>query len=147
MTDSEFKTPDTIEEAESRRGALTLDVQSIQAQLGDKQRSDRNGTRMRATEYNTWKKHATYNLNQKLAELRLVKAWIQKHRRTLASAHTEVENSPPVNQALGHLRNLCSILKALREDEVDFDPEEAIKIAAAQTFLRGLGLETTEKTP
>jgi hypothetical protein len=145
MTDPEFKSPETIEEAESRRHALTLDVQSIQAQLGDKQRTDKSGNRLRSTEYNTWKKHATYNLNQKLAELRQVKAWIQQHRRELISANVEVERPPAINQALGHLQNLCSILEDLRGDEVDFDPDEAVKISAAQDFLRHLGIANTAK--
>lgn len=148
MTAVEFKPPSSLEEAEALRHALTLDVQSIQAQLGDKQRTDKSGRRLRSAEYNTWKKHATYNLNQKLAELRFVKSWIRDHRRISASANVEVKEPPPVNQALGHLKNLYAILTDLRGEDVEFDPEEAIKISAAKDFLLRLGIaEPAKETP
>jgi len=132
----EFSLPTCIEDAESRRAQLTRDVQEIQAQLGDKQRTDSDGRRLTSAQYWDWKKRAQHRLNQKLAELRAIKQWIRDYRRLSA---------PPlepatVDQNLGeHLGRLVIILDRLKEEDVDFDREETIQIEAARACLRRLG--------
>lgn len=70
----------TIEEAELHRQRLTLEVQTIQAQLGDRRRVDEHGKRLTSNEYWQWKRRATHALNRKLEELRAVKSWIKDNR-------------------------------------------------------------------
>lgn len=122
-----------MDEAEALRQQLTLDVQSIQAQLGDKQRTDEAGNRLDSREYWAWKKRASHALTLKLNELRAVKAWIREHRK---------EISPPVTGAetVAHLRNLMTIISAARADEVDFEPYELSQIEAAELHLYRLGV-------
>jgi len=120
--DTEFIPPASLEEADIRRRDLARDVQSIQAQLGDRQRTDDNGRRLSSQEYWRWKRRATHSLNMKLDELRFIKQWIQKQR---ATSHPATE----------YLRDVMQIIRDLREDDVDFDSSELSVIESAQRFL------------
>lgn len=132
-------TPSSLTEAEEQRQRITLEIQGIQAQLGDKQRTDETGNRLEASEYWAWKKRAQHALNQKLDELRTLKAWIKEHR---PSSYDEVMRSPVESQIDGivvHLANLCGILLNLKNEDVDFDQDELVKIEMAQRTLVLLG--------
>jgi len=126
-------TPVSLADAEERRQQITLEIQGIQAQLGDKQRTDGSGRRLDAQEYWTWKKHAQHALNQKLNELRSLKAWI-KERRPSSYDGTAIEDA--ASGVISHLKNLCEILHDLKEQDVDFDADELQKIEAARLTLR-----------
>jgi len=94
----------TLEEAEEFRQELTLEVQNIQAQLGDKQRTDDDGHRLTSTEYWAWKKKAQHALNQKLSELREVKKWMrEKNAVTVGFA---------IHQAVKIIFDLCEVIEA-----------------------------------
>lgn len=122
-----FDEPADLEEADQRRRDLTLDIQSIQQQLGDKQRTDENGNRLSQKCYWAWRKKAQFVLNQKLDELRFIKAWLKKNRPSL--------NPFTHQQALDHLSSLISILDDLRDDEA-LEPDELTILEAAEAFLR-----------
>lgn len=122
-----FVQPTSLDEAETLRAELTREVQSIQAQLGDKQRVDDDGNRLSPNEYWAWKKRAQHALNQKLEDLRAVKLWVRENR---------LPSSPPVYEARGHVTNLHAILTEMEEDGVTLDPQEKTKMDAAQDFLR-----------
>jgi hypothetical protein len=130
--------PASLADAEDRRQQITLEIQGIQAQLGDKQRTDETGRRLNAQEYWAWKKRAQHALNQKLDELRSLKNWIKEHRPSEEAIRVPIDA-----QSAGlarHLVGLCEILTNLRNEEVDFDPEEINKIEAAQKMLDDLGI-------
>jgi hypothetical protein len=127
MTTDEPPTPTTLEEAEQLRQELTLDVQSIQAQLGDRQRTDDDGNRLSTADYWQWKKKAQHALNQKLGHLREVKAWIREQRNS---------SYPSVREAVGHVESLCSLVEALSSyGELSFENSEQKQIDAAKDFL------------
>lgn len=121
--------PSTLEAADQRRQELTLEIQSIQAQLGDKQRTDETGRRLGAQEYWAWKKRAVHALNEKLAELRAIKNFIQRAR----SGSSE-------GDAVIHLHRLYRILLTMKTEDVDFDPVEVTQLEAAERCLRRLGI-------
>ena len=125
-TNDLFEAPVDLEEAEKQQRELTLDVQTIQQQLGDRQRTDKNGNRLSRKDYWAWKKQAQFVLNQKLATLRSVKAWIREHRPTL--------NLSVAQQSTSHLRRLVEVLAALGE-ETDLEKDELEALEAAQLFL------------
>jgi hypothetical protein len=95
----------TLEEAEALRQELTLEVQNIQAQLGDKQRTDDEGRRLTSSEYWAWKKKAQHALNQKLSELREVKKSMREKNAGSAGS--------TLHEAIGHVQNLCDALDEL----------------------------------
>jgi len=132
----EFDLPKDLDEAEERRVQLTLDVQGIQAQLGDKQRTDDSGRRLSSQEYWNWKKRAQHALNFKLNELRAIKKWIKDTKRSMAAPVVEVVGSATLEEAVGHLAQLYQIISDLREEEVEFNESELAKIFAAGNFLR-----------
>lgn len=120
--------PKTLTEAEARRKELIAEVQGIQAQLGDKQRTGKDHRRLSPKEYWTWRKKAQAALNHKLSLLRQTKAWIREHRQN---------NLPPIDpiSAVGYLSNLYQIIMTLKDEEVDFDEDEEREIDAAGAFL------------
>lgn len=109
---------------------LTAEIQEIQEQLGDKQRTDELGRRLTSREYWTWRKRATHALNQKLDELRTVKNWIRDNR-----AGT-VDDTP-----LAHLHRLYRILSTLREQAVDLKDAELVQLEDAGRCLQHHGVE------
>ena len=125
MTTDETPTPKTLEEAESIRQELTLDVQSIQAQLGDRQRTDDDGNRLSTADYWQWKKKAQHALNQKLVDLRGVKTWIRDQRNSFY---------PSVREAVGHIEGLCTVITSA-EEEMAWTPQEQKHIDPAKDFL------------
>lgn len=133
--------PASLADAEERRQQLTLEIQGIQAQLGDKQRTDESGRRLEAQEYWTWKKRAQHALNQKLDELRQLKAWIKENRPPLADG---VQRSAENPEAVLALRELYVILKNLQAEDVDLDPHELNKIDAAGLLLDRLGINRSK---
>jgi hypothetical protein len=73
--DIRYEDPKDIDEAQTRRGTLTLDIQTIQAQLGDESRKA-----IGRREYNEWRRRTLFALTAKCEELRRVKGWITQHR-------------------------------------------------------------------
>ena len=115
-------------DAESRRQELTLEIQGIQAQLGDKLRTDDNGVRLKPSDYWAWKKKAQHALNQKLGELREIKASLREQRKTAGG--------PSLYEAIGHLKNLSSLVEALVSyGEMSLESSEQKQIDAAKDFL------------
>lgn len=139
MTTDETLAPTTLEKAELLRQELTLDVQSIQAQLGDRQRTDDDGNRLSTSEYWQWKKKAQHALNQKLVSLREVKTWIRDQRNSFY---------PSAREAVGHVESLCSIAEALASyGELPLESSEQKQIDAAKDFLSRAKAITTKQKP
>ena len=107
MSQGEYTAPVSLADAENRRGVLALEVQTIQAHLGERSRTDHNGRRLTNEEYWEWKRVERLSLTQKLAELRFVNGWIRCNRPYR------------VDDALTHLKNLIIILRRheLTDDE------------------------------
>lgn len=122
-------TPTSVEEAEARREALTLQVQDLQAQLGDKQKTDQHGRRMSSKNYWAWRSDAQQTLNAKLGELRAVKAWLRARGR-----------QGPADPSIQHLTNLFLLVDQLiKEDSVELNQAEYALVQNAGTHLRQLG--------
>ena len=128
MTTSESNY-ETFEEAENFRQEITLEVQNIQAQLGDKRRTDDDGRRLTSAEYWAWKKKAQHALNKKLSELREVKKWMRE-----INAHRA---GSKLREAIGHVKKLSSLVDALVSyGELELEISEQEQIDAAKDFLR-----------
>lgn len=113
-----------LEAAEEARQALTLEVQSLQAQLGDKQRSDENGNRLSSQKYWAWKRETQQELNHKLDQLREAKTTVRNLRSAIPRQMT---NSVEI------ISNLLGILDTI--DEADFSDKEKFKIMVAKNFV------------
>ena len=124
-------TPTSLADADEQRRRLTTEVQELQAQLGDRQRSDNAGRRLGTQEYWSWKRQARDLLTQKLTDLREVKDWIRDNRHALPPGPL----SPDAFAFVGQLESLYLILRDLRNEDVDFDQAEIDKIEAARMLL------------
>lgn len=119
--------PTSMADAEERRRLLTLDIQSIQAQLGDRQKKNDKGVRLSPEEYWKWKPTAQHAMNKMLAELRYLKLWIKENRtpRTMTG------------EAIGHVKGLSMMIDSMVENdglELDDESEKPI-VDAAKNFL------------
>lgn len=128
-------TPTSADDAEQRRQQLTLEIQGIQAQLGDRQRADEQGRRLNSQEYWAWKRRAAHALNQKLDELRSIKAMIQDRR---ASAVTPLVPAGDLQEALVHLAELYAIVTDPVRAAPALEPQALVRVSAAGVALRRL---------
>jgi hypothetical protein len=82
MTDEsdDWTPPTSMEEAHQRRAELVVEVQSIEAQLGDHGIDARTGHyTMSLADFEAWRTRAKWALRHKTDELRRVKAWMREH--------------------------------------------------------------------
>lgn len=116
----------SLDGANERRAEITRDIQSIQAQLGDKQRSGDDGKRLSSDQYWSWRKVQQELLNGKLEELRQIKTVIRDQRSSVATEYYSARE---------HIQNLHSILVNLASEGVDMDEDEQERITAANDYL------------
>jgi len=123
-------TPKTqLEMAEADRQKIVLEVQEIQAQLGDRQRTDDTGNRIPAAEYWKWKRAAQHTLTCRLGDLRAAKSKV----RTLRDEEWNSRPVPASQDADLVVKSLLEILDAFAEE--DFDSGEKEAIASAKSYL------------
>jgi hypothetical protein len=119
----------SVEQAEKRRESLASQVQDLQAQLGDKQKTDQHGRRMSSKDYWAWRQAAQQSINAKLSEIRAIKAWLRAHGRR--------EQAEP---SIQHLTNLFLLVDQLiKEDAVELNQAEHALVQNAGEHLRQLG--------
>lgn len=127
-----FNEPTSIGDADLRRQALIGEIQTIQAQLGDRHRTDKQGRRLPSHEYWDWSRKARYSLNLRLEELRSIKDWIKSRR------------PPDIQGNISelHLKNLYLIAREAMDDGVEFNELEQQTIISAGEFLlqNGVGV-------
>lgn len=133
--DTRFIEPSSIEDAYALRAKVVADVQEIQGQLGDKQRTDESGERLGPDEYWSWRRRAQGALKHKLEELRFLKQWIRNNQRPFSPSAMRPGADPSTYEALRHVQGLLDILKVLESEGVTLDPEELNKINAAREML------------
>ena len=131
--EKEFQEPISLEEGEARRIQLTQDVEGIEAQLGDRNRTDETGNRMSSAQYWAWRKKAQHSLRQKLGELRVLKSWLRTKRAEQSSSIAA--NLPPalLEEALCLLEQILPLAKS--PSAVTPSSDAQTKLDAAQSFV------------
>ena len=71
----EFPEPQSVAEAQQRMRALQVEIETIQAQLGTRNRTDHAGDRLPAQQYWAWRDRAKKTLNKKQQRYRTLKGW------------------------------------------------------------------------
>jgi hypothetical protein len=85
MAEPTWTPPSSLEEAEQRKAALIGEIETINAQLGNRDSS-------RRSDYWSWRQKVKWAGTQKLRELRQIKLWISQNKAgpyTLADATEE----------------------------------------------------------
>jgi hypothetical protein len=103
-----YPEPRSIAEAKERKLLLLTDILSIERQLADKYRVDREGHRLSRQEYRLWRGAAHSSLVHKRAEYAYLKEWIIERRRALEAAKIGVEN---MNDPRSVMTGLHAVLK------------------------------------
>lgn len=104
-----FVAPKTSVDANERKDKLQAEIETLQAELADKDPRDSAGRRVPHEEYNAWRTSRIRMLNSKQQELRCVKRWLSQknggHKQSewalLARTHRLLEGLelPPDKQA------------------------------------------------
>ena len=76
-----FADPVSVGEGEQRSTALLKEIETIQVQLGDHNRTNTDGVRLTQGEYWEWRKKANRARMMKLWEYRQIKAWMKNKAR------------------------------------------------------------------
>lgn len=123
----------TLSEAEARRTQLIDEVQTIQTQLGARNKTNADGSRLAPQDYWDWRNKAATALRHKTTELRNVNQWIKEHRRRLLAPTTAGSLDPSDPTAL--IQAAWTLLRKLASEEVAFDPEEQAVVDALRAHL------------
>jgi flagellin-specific chaperone FliS len=95
-----FVAPRNIEEATERRSKLQGEIETLQAQLSNKDQRDPSGRRMSQSEFSSWRSRTIVLMNGKKQELRELKTWLAANSSStskpsewalLARAHKIIE--------------------------------------------------------
>lgn len=84
-----FAEPADLVEAKTRICSLFGEIELIEAQMSDPNRTDPKGTRLTGSEYRSWKRNARYALAAKKSEYQYLKLWVQLRREALEEAFRE----------------------------------------------------------
>lgn len=129
----EFQEPSDLEEAESRREQLLLDVSKIQAQLGSRNRTDTQGRRLRSEKYSEWRTRASHSLATKNDELRRINRWIRGRKKELFE---ERMHHIHAHDALTLVKRMHKLITSLKSEGIEFSLDEEEEIQQAEEFLR-----------
>lgn len=119
MTAYPFTAPKSLGEAQERILNVTFNIQNIEAQLADRNRTMVGGVRLDAKSYFTWRAKTITALKFQAAELRSLKQWVKSARANALFAHQKIDPTDPKSLIVAGAR----LLQRLRA-EVDLDPDE-----------------------
>lgn len=121
--------PSSIEEAVDRRHRLQKEVEKLQEQLSEKNRTDVSGRRLDEADYNRWRRTTIAAMHERQQELRDLRAWLGRKQggkkgsewALLARAYRILdqlpEGNPDVEQLLDDIE--YTIPKAFLESDAD----------------------------
>lgn len=137
-----FDPPASLEEALTRRATVVSEVQKIQLDLSNRNKTQ-NGERIDSRDYWKWRHQAVRALMHKTGELRALKEWIRAEREKRLGEEAEVNTHDPEDLLAASFR----LLARLRSEGVEFDPPEIALINALQLYLTHRGASGNNRSP
>lgn len=131
MTPYTFVIPKSLAEAEERILSVTYNVQNIEGQLADRNRTMAGGVRLDAKAYHAWRAKTITALKFQAAELRSLKQWVKIARANAVFAQQKIDPKDPKSLIVAGAR----LLTRLRS-EVDLDPDEQAVVDCFTLFER-----------
>lgn len=89
--DISIEVPPNLEEARNRKAELQDEVETIQYQLSEKDKTDDEGNRVSPKKYHKWRRQAVKALLAKKVELRFLKRWISDRQQTLTAGKFDLD--------------------------------------------------------
>lgn len=91
----DYDAPQTAREARQRVNQYVSEIQSIEAQMADRNKGNAAGKRFNAKQYAAWRKNALNALAAKQKQLRLTKAWLREHVNEILMSALDIDGSDP----------------------------------------------------
>lgn len=113
--DISIEVPSGLGEARKRKATLQDQVETIQYQLANKNRTDEEGNRLSPKKYHKWRQYATKALLSKKVELRFLKRWISDRKKTLTAGTFDID---PENE-----RSLLTAASKLLQEKIQENSE------------------------
>ena len=89
--DIDFDIPTDLESARERKADLQDDIEAIQHQLSEPNKTDDKGKRLSSEKYHKWRRQAVKALTAKKRELRFVKRWIRDRQKQRAARMFDID--------------------------------------------------------
>lgn len=129
-----FAAPKSISEAEERILTTTYNVQNIESQLSDRNRTAVGGVRLDTKAYFAWRAKTITALKFQTAELRSLKTWLKATRTAQTLAAQKIDPANPKTLIAAGARLLQRL-----QAEVDLDPDEAAVVECFTLYQRAHG--------
>lgn len=131
--DISFDAPSGISEARNRKIKLQDNIEAIQYQLSEENKTDDDGERLPPKKYHKWRRQALKALTAKKRELRYVKRWIREWQRREAGRKFGVDPSDT--------KELLIAANSLLQDKIaegfDFSDDELVLANAIRDHVLG----------
>lgn len=142
MSEYVFVEPATLSEAQARYLALTAEVQDIDAQLSNRNRTNAAGWRLDDREWHEWRHRAVFAKRFKVDEMRRLKAWM-KERYNAVDRPESRQRAMAEYDATNPLSVLAALRAAVQDmatNGVELTVREQRILDAARALLREHGV-------
>ncbi len=133
MTEVTINSEETLQAAEDRYQTVVSEVQSIQNQLGDRNRQTANGERAASKEYWAWKTKASTAMRFLLEEQRMLKSAIKAYNRQ--SLRSEIYPTVDPKDALSLIAHSHKLFRKLAAEGVELDLTEQALIDSLRWYV------------
>jgi len=133
--DIKFDPPSTIEEARERKATLQDDIEAIQYQLSEPNKTDDEGNRLPPEKYHKWRRQAVKALTAKKRELRFVKRWIRDRQKQRAARMFDIDPDDE-SDLLVAANNLLT--QKIQEDGCEFTDAELLLANTIRDHVLGI---------
>jgi hypothetical protein len=130
-----FTEPESITDAQQRLAEIKTLRLDLQTQLGDRNRTHADGTRMSSTEYHQWRGRATRALNGAIAEQRQLQTWIKQHLAEMKQEPSDPSAIVAGADPIELLRQAYMLLVALQAQGAKLQPKEEVLLARIRIYL------------
>jgi hypothetical protein len=127
--------PKSLAEALEWRSARVELKRDLSNQMGRKNATDETGARMDSHRYHEWRDRARHALTAVDGELGLLSAWVREQRQTVHAELASRDRSVNPHDVSSLVRAALCVLKKMRADGVEFDPEDTAVQDALSEWL------------
>ena len=133
--DIEFDAPSDIESARGRKAQLQDDIEAIQYQLSEPNKTDDKGERLPPEKYHKWRRQAVKALTAKKRELRFVKRWIRDRQKQRAAKMFDIDPDDK-DDLLVAANNL--LIEKIQQDGCEFEDAELLLANVIRDHVLGI---------
>ena len=130
--------PQSLEEAHAWRQTRVERKFDLDAQLGNTNVSDQSGARVDSHAYHDWRNRARYAAIATMKEISQLNTWIKEQNREMQAQIVAKDRSVNPRDVTSLIRASLGVIKKMRADGVEFEPEDIAVQDALHEWLMQL---------